>query len=88
MFNPLTSINYRLLIGQEVLVPIPLPYLQDTFKSARAMVHTTFFCPVTLTHDTYFSRHRPINAEIRAADGQLDQRILSVSYDKRDNGCV
>ena len=37
------SINYRLLIGQEVLLPIPLPYLQDTFKSARAMAHTAFF---------------------------------------------
>ena len=28
LFNPLISINYRLLIGQEGLLPIPLPYLQ------------------------------------------------------------
>ena len=50
LFNPLISINYRLLIGQEVLLPIPLPYLQDPFKSARAMAHTSFFCPIILTY--------------------------------------
>ena len=54
LFNPLISINYRLLIGQEVLLPIPLSYLQDTFKSARAMARTAFFCPIILTYDMYF----------------------------------
>ena len=54
LFNPLISMNYKLLIGQEVLLPIPSPYLQDTFKSARAMAHTAFFCPIILTHDMYF----------------------------------
>ena len=65
----LRATRARLLIGQEVFLPIPFLYLQDTFKSARAMAHASLFFLsnyTSLRMIRTFLLHRPINLMLKS----------------------